>query len=568
MARFYPELTESQLKIIQSQAEATVYQHLKSNLDDTYVIIYGKSFIAPRRDGGHKDGEADFIVFSEAHGFLVIEVKGGGVSFHPSNGWQSLDRWGNANLIKDPVAQAKSQKHAILSMLQSNPLWNRVSRRIPIGHAVLFPDTESTAQLHLPDCPPAIVGGKKDLDNILGWIKQVFAFWRGNDDYSLGKNGIHIVEKILCRPIEVRPLLRELLDSDEKVRVKLTNEQASVLRTLSRQKKAAIVGAAGTGKTLLAIEKARMLALTGAKVLLLCYNRALGVTLAKQFPVESSVTVLTFHQFCKHCITLCNNLGLPDPYLRAYKEMPGEDKFEVHYPLAAYYAIEAVGDALQFDAIIIDEGQDFGEEYWLPIELALRSQSDSFLFIFYDENQRVYTRVSSFPIPEQDTFPLTRNCRNSKPVHNLAYRFYKGETVDDSGIEGIPPILMHSPSVPTQAKQIASKITQLISTEGISAESIAVLITGSPKEDYYQTLMTQILPKTVCWSREEHYLPGSVLVDTVKRFKGLEREIVFLWVNQNVITDDSLMYVGISRAKSILFIVGDKSSITTIEHLI
>lgn len=53
--------------------------------------------------------------------------------------------------------------------------------------------------------------------------------------------------------------------------------------------------------------------------------------------------------------------------------MPNDDYFDVQLPLAAYYAIEELGDKLQFDAIVIDEGQDFGEEYWLPVEMALQS---------------------------------------------------------------------------------------------------------------------------------------------------------------------------------------------------
>ena len=48
-----------------------------------------------------------------------------------------------------------------------------------------------------------------------------------------------------------------------------------MLDFLREQKIAAIHGPAGTGKSLLAMEKARMLAQTGQKVLLLCFNEFL-----------------------------------------------------------------------------------------------------------------------------------------------------------------------------------------------------------------------------------------------------------------------------------------------------
>jgi superfamily I DNA and RNA helicase len=224
-----------------------------------------------------------------------------------------------------------------------------------------------------------------------------------------------------------------------------------------------------------------------------------------------------------------------------------------------------LGDELQFDAIVIDEGQDFGEEYWLPIEMALRSSEDSWLYIFYDENQRLYSRVSTFPIPEHDTFSLTKNCRNSKPVHDLAYRYYEGESVDDSGIDGMNPIPIESQSTQSQAKQITKLMTKLIIDEGVAPESMAVLVAGNPKEYFYDLLRIETLPRPAMWSREEHFRTSSILMDTVKRFKGLERDVIFLWVNQEAVSNDALMYIGISRAKSVLYVIGDRASLKAMD---
>jgi len=56
---------------------------------------------------------------------------------------------------------------------------------------------------------------------------------------------------------------------------------------------------------------------------------------------------------------------------------------------------------IRFDAIVVDEAQDFGEEYWFPIELLLRDSDRSTLFIFFDHNQAIYRRVRTFPIKDE-----------------------------------------------------------------------------------------------------------------------------------------------------------------------
>ena len=561
MARIYPFLTDSQLRDLPSQAEAAVYRRLRDDLSDDFLVIHGKSYVAARKDGSHGDGEADFVIFSAKHGLLVVEVKGGGITYDPGTGWRSIDRLGKTHEIKDPVAQSRRQKYAFLNQLQQHRAWNALSRRIVLGHAVLLPDIDRVAKLDLPECPHQIVGGKGALRDMAGWLNQVYGYWEGDDCTPLGADGLQAVAQVLCHPIQVRPLLRDVLEADDTMRLRLTTEQAAVLRTLGRRKRAAIVGAAGTGKTVLAAEKARMLAEAEAQVLLLCYNKPLGAVLNRQFDPAGRVLACTFHQFCQHCCRQSVAAGRSDPMTRVQVEVPDDDYFDIQLPLAAFYAIEDMGDELCFDAVVIDEGQDFGEEFWLPIEMALRSSEDSWMYVFYDENQRLYSRVSSFPIPESETFLLTKNCRNSKPVHDLAYRYYRGAPAADSGIAGVNPRGLIATGAGAQAKLIARHITQLIHDEGVDPSAIAVLVAPSSKESYYDLLRSQPLPRPVKWSREEHFRDQAVLMDTVKRFKGLERDVIFLWLADESPTNAAVMYVGISRAKSALYVVGVKDSL-------
>jgi hypothetical protein len=492
---------------------------------------------------------------------LTVEVKGGGVAYSPETGWKSVDRFGNFHEIKDPVAQARSQKFAFLDQLKLHREWNALRRRIAFGHAVLLPDVDRVEDIELPECPNEIVGGSRALRDVAKWLTEVFDYWEGDDCTPLGSDGLRVVEQALCHPIHVRPLLRDILEDDNALRLRLTAQQSSVLRTLGRRKRAAIVGAAGTGKTVLALEKARMLANAGAKVLLLCYNKPLGAVLNRQFDPAGKVFACTFHQFCQHCCRRSVETGHSDPMERVQAEVPYDDYFEIQLPLAAFYAIEDLGDELRFDAIVIDEGQDFGEEFWLPVEMAMKSSADSFMYVFYDENQRLYSRVSSFPIPESESYPLTKNCRNSKPVHDLAYRYYDGAPADDSGIAGVDPVPLAAPQLRGQAKKIAQKATELIHNEGVPPSEIAVLVAGRPKEQYYDLLRSETLPRSARWSREEHFQERSVLIDTVRRFKGLERDAIFLWLDKKSVAEAAIMYVGVSRAKSVLYVVADSDSL-------
>jgi len=554
VALIYPILNEEQLSRLESSAEANIYRALRDSLDDHYIVIHSRSFIVQRADGSRRDGEADFVVFSEHSGILAIEVKGGGIRHDPQVGWTSIDRYQKEHRIKDPIIQAKGEKFAVLEELKSCRSWTSLRKRVALGHAVFFPDIDTSRNAFGSACPDEILGGRQDLNSIQSWLKQVFSYWDGADTVPLGTEGLRAIESFYGRPSEVLPLLRDTLSDVDTERIRLTEEQASVLRTLGRQKRAAIAGPAGTGKTVLAVQKARMLAEQGAKVLLLCYNKPLGVMLSKQFAGEEMVTASSFHQFCEWCTRCVKEKCGMDVKAQADLET-AEDYFDIRLPLAAFYAIEAL-EELRYDAVIIDEGQDFGDEYWLPLDMVLKSTQDSWLYIFYDENQRLYSRTSSFPIQDGEIFPLYKNCRNTKPIHEMAYRYYDGDVIEGSGLDGRLPEVIQANSDNEQGKLIARKISQLIHDEMVAPEDIGVLVCGSPKASFYEILERVTLPGGAMWAIEEHFANKGVVVDTVKRFKGLERQIIFLWLDEEAAAEDALMYVGISRAKSVLYIVG------------
>ncbi len=164
---------------------------------------------------------------------------------------------------------------------------------------------------------------------------------------------------------------------DERL-ISLTERQMLILDFLSTRRRAAIKGCAGSGKTMIAMEKARRLASEGFEVLLICYNAALATYLAKSAP--EGVTVMNFHGLCREFIKEGGFV------LRPVKDQ--QELFDTVMPEMLLEAIDKIGP--QFDAIIVDEGQDFKENWWLPLVSLLHDQDQGILFVFYDDNQNIY----------------------------------------------------------------------------------------------------------------------------------------------------------------------------------
>ena len=58
------------------------------------------------------------------------------------------------------------------------------------------------------------------------------------------------------------------------------------------------------------------------------------------------------------------------------------------------------------------------------------------------------------------------------------------------------------------------------------------------------------------WAFKEFSPSFKVLVETEKRFKGLESKIIFLWITDEKAINDKLLYVSISRARFRLWVIG------------
>ncbi|MBS0343397.1 MAG: AAA family ATPase [Proteobacteria bacterium] len=491
---------------------------------------------------------------------MTVEVKGGGIAVDGRSGtWSSTDRSGAVNPIKDPFRQAQSEKYAILDQIRGHPKWRAwPGRRVLSGHAVFFPDLHDIGRLVHPSRARQLIGGQADLAQLQVWAAQANAFWRTGQEQDLGRRGVELVEEILCGSVEVRALLRAELAYAEAELVRLTERQARVLRILGGRKRAVIAGGAGTGKTLIAVEKARQMAAEGQAVLLLCYNRPLADVLAHSLANTANLTVMSYHQLCEQRIDLVRRQTGQDLLAEAARSYPGhgdQHKFEVQMPFALALANEALPQNL-YDSVIVDEAQDFSDEYWFGVETLLKDPGEGAFYLFTDRNQAIYRRDAKLPI-EDEPFHLTANCRNTAPIHTLAYGFYVGTPVDASELVGPDVETVCIETDEEQAAEIERRVRRLLTDEKLSPSDIVVLLVKRPKSMLYEMLQRHRLPGRVEWSFERR-VAGTVLVDTVARFKGLESPVVVLWIGEEVsnANEGETVYVGTSRAKYLMHIVG------------
>lgn len=124
MAKIFPErppaiVREDPLR----SSEMKVFTALKS-LPKSYLVFYNTHWQKQHSEHGVFEGEADFVIAHADKGIIMLEVKGGGISYNSEKDlWISQDRLGTSHIIKDPVEQARRNHYHLLSGMEKIPGW-------------------------------------------------------------------------------------------------------------------------------------------------------------------------------------------------------------------------------------------------------------------------------------------------------------------------------------------------------------------------------------------------------------------------------------------------------------
>ncbi|MGB5757443.1 MAG: AAA family ATPase, partial [Acidimicrobiales bacterium] len=375
-----------------------------------------------------------------------------------------------------------------------------------------------------------------DLRDIERSVDRVAGHW--NDSTPFDQEQYAALQRALAPTRRVRRLLRHEVEDRVEDLIKLTDQQVRALGFLRRQRRALITGGAGTGKTVLAAERVRQLAGEGMQVLFLCFNAPLGAKLIEDLDDVESATVGNFHKVARQIVA---DAGL-------LPETGFDDRTFWSDVLPGLLPDAAQQLGLTFDAIIVDEGQDFHRNWWTALELLLADPDDGFFYVFADDNQNVYRADWEAPF-DGEPFLLDINCRNTTPIATRVGAVFDRDEFS-LGVDGPAPAFVELSDLRQAPKRLGSVLEKLLGEEHMRPDQI-VILTDERK------LVDGLRGQQIGGHRLVEYGKKGIAVETVHRFKGLESDAVLLALGDVQSTAGrALAYVGMSRARVILFVLG------------
>ena len=547
-----------------------------SVLPDDYYVFHSYRLVKLIPDKGIDENEIDFLVFNPKYGCLFIEGKNRTLRRDDNGQWQFWDnsngaaRWRN---MHDPFDQAFSGQHNLFNKLKEMyPEYIDIINRCKFMVAVWLPkyrsdeinETNFGANIakELIMTREALLypeETKNQVTALMERMNKVHLVCKFEEElivengpgyqHSLStEEAMTVFKKVLC------PTFQTIVNVNkdfEDTYLELLEEQYVVLNFLTHQRTAAISGAGGTGKTLVAVHRASLLSEQGERVLFLCYNHNLAVDLAEKNRALKNVDFYTLDQFaCKKCNTTWDKVS--------------------YYDLKDVLETEILDGSFEYKHIVVDEGQDFGRR--TDTETDIRSEVLELLsdygagayghegtsfFIFYDKNQLVNTKELPVYLQNVDSkLTLYRNCRNTKNIAATAYsllssapvmheRAWDGETTSFIFYSG--------------KEELTKRLDNTIDTLSKESGSSRVMITCSDSI-WSSEVKDQIITESDDRSYSYRSNGKRTRIYTCPTFKGLEADnVIVLDLSDKTFEKDNCdFYVAASRAKKKLYVFVDR----------
>jgi hypothetical protein len=357
----------------------------------------------------------------------------------------------------------------------------------------------------------------------------------------------------------------------------LDHHQESAVRSLSGCQ--LILGPAGSGKTLILVHQAACLFAkkpANFRMLFVCYNISLvhyikRLLAAKGVPLGSQgVEVLHYNELCGKI------LGE-----KIVHEGENSEYFET---LTKLSLDEVVTSNLRYEAIFVDEGQDFSSDM-AKVIIGLLSSSYSLFSVAFDERQSIYGDVCDwvkiYAQPWQIQ-KLKHVYRNTHEINKLALKVVHEPAVkelttpeiaflpENFGNHGPDPVAIFGKTGDEIMGFVSDEIVSLRANESVPFSEIAVLYIS--RQSPYAC--NSVLPEEMChvleskgilveWMSEDFRSKKSydittdkVCVSTVHSVKGMDYDTVFVIGLESLLEprwDEDikrkLVYIALTRAR-------------------
>lgn len=564
MAQMFPEwITQKQrAENPKFRAEFKVYDALQESLSDEWYVFYSRTWTWVESGARIRTREADFIIAHPTCGILLMEVKGGGIRVREGR-WFSTDRYGNEWEINpyEQVAIATSKLERRLNEEKPNPF-----KGYRFSTAVCFPDIEISALgKHLTHKLRRVTIDAEGTKEFQYRITEIMKDDRGQFDPP-GVSRILMLKELVAASWEIyAPRWIQIRDTEDEIKY-LTENQFKLLYQLApTAKRLVVTGCAGSGKTMLAAEVARrMVNLHHKRVLLTCYNRNLAswIRTSSFFVDNGQMLVSNFHKLCADFATAA---GLIIPRIEQELLPKNHPLFVYQYP---EFLLEAGSQQYQgFDAIIVDEAQDFLENWWIPLLLMLTEGGS--IHVYLDTRQQLWGPTNRLPAEITDGasyITLTENVRNTPSIHSLAMKFHpsRGEGYSALVKANIEPQFVPIRNGKNERQTVQEVIEQLIHDDGVSPHDIAILTPLSIVEGNSMWVPDKTLLGKYRLVHKLNPSPMEIFCSSIGAAKGLEFPVLILTelyapaVTQEIDDYPAQLYVGISRARSQLIVISDE----------
>lgn len=557
--------------------------------------------------------EPDFLLFADDIGLIIFEVKDWSLDqikeVNPS--YFVIDINGTSEQRKNPLFQARDYFGSIMDMIKkdgylvSNEPNAKGNPKIPINIGVVFPNINKYEYLEKG------MGKVIDSGRVFFWddlhpqsplcsdpsgrcfqetLRRMFT---PLFDFRItGKELGHLKQLLF-------PIVRiELPDrSHEKKRAEdthslklLDHHQESIARQYDGGHRI-ITGPSGSGKTLILVHRAALLKRynpTIRNILFVCYNITLvnyvrRLLSDKHVPLgEGGVEVMHFFELCGR-IT-----GEEIPYEKADTE---------YYDLVIQDTLEKLpASTLKYDAILVDEGQDFSDDM-LRIVMTLLNPATNHLTIALDENQNIYQRRRSWKElgiqARGRVHRVTWVYRNTQEIANFAAALvgngassvpeathsstHQGRLFPETfeAPHGLPPDIKDFSNYEEITTWVADRILSISEKEGYPLSEMAVIYAMKTPENDPDVNLPLLIGKALDkksllhnWISEDYrakrsydVTTASVTISTIHSVKGFDYACVFLlgldWLEPGRWTEEQirkLIYVAVTRAREQLFI--------------